>query len=199
VGEAVAVALESLADGSTGELTPRAVAEAARWAMVSTFNESVHDVLLEQLPALDALDACDPRTAVPRPPRELQPAAARLAGQRPEDLVAELREAAADCAHIGRVMQVEGEETAADRMAHQSDVATFEAYLIAAALHAGDHQLATVDLRWDLAGDLDPELWSSLQNRDGDSFATLRRELIALVGSAEMDTLWRSFETGDGS
>lgn len=193
VGEAVAAALETLADGTTGELTPRTVAEAARWALVSTFDESVHDVLVEQLPSLDVLDACDPRAAVSRQPREAHPAAARLEGRSPEDLVAELREAATDCVHIGRVMQVEGEETAADRMTHQADVATFEAYLIAAALHAGDHQLATVDLRWELATELDPFAYGSQQGGDGDSFATLRRELIALVGSAEMETLWRSF------
>ncbi len=197
VGEAVASALEALADGTTGELTPRAVAEAARWAMVSTFDESVHEVLLAQLPALDGLDALDPHTTAPRPPRKEHPALARLDGRCPEDLVAELREAAADCLHVGEVMLVEGEETAAGRMAHQADVATFEAYLIAAALHAGDHDLATVDLRWDLAGDLDPDAFTAGNDR-GDVFATLRRELISLVGSAEMETLWRSFESADG-
>ena len=77
-------------------------------------------------------------------------------------------------------------------------MATFEAYLIAAAVHAGDHQLATVDLRWDLARELDPSSWDA-QGRDGNAFATLRRELISLVGSAEMETLWRTLESADGA
>jgi hypothetical protein len=95
-------------------------------------------------------------------------------------------------------MDLEGEETAADRMSHQADVATFEAYLIAAAIHAGDHQLASVDLRWELARQLRPADWAATQ-RDRSPFATLRRELIALVGSAEMETLWRAFESADGA
>ena len=59
----------------------------------------------------------------------------------------------------------EGEVTAADRMSHQADVATFEAYLIAAAIHAGDHQLASVDLRWELARDLGPTDWARGRRR----------------------------------
>ena len=129
---------------------------------------------------------------------ELNPAMQRQAGHTPEELVAELREVAADCLRVGDVMRAEGEETAADRMAHQADIATFEAYLIAAAMHAGDHQLATVDLRWDLAGDLDPDAFGAGSGRD-DVFATLRRELISLVGSAEMETLWRAFDSADGA
>src|SRR3954467_2189746 len=64
VGESVASALEALADAGTRGVTPRAVLEEARRAMVSAFDESVHEVLLAQLPSLDHLDACDPLTAV---------------------------------------------------------------------------------------------------------------------------------------
>lgn len=195
VGESVACALEALAEGVSGDVEPRAVVEAARRAMVTTFDESVHDVLMEQLPSLDHLDACEPASsAAPTG----SPANQRLGDRSAEELVAELRQAAADCIRVGEVMDVEGEETAADRMSHQADVATFEAYLIAAAIHAGDHQLASVDLRWELARQLRPEDWASTQ-RDRSPFATLRRELIALVGSAEMETLWRAFESADGA
>ena len=196
VGESVASALEALADGVSGDVMPRAVVEAARRAMVSTFDDSVHDVLMEQLPSLDHLDACDAAAGAPTSP--VSPTAQRLGERSAEELVAELRQAAADCLHVGEVMDVEGELTAADRMSHQADVATFEAYLIAAAIHAGDEKLASVDLRWELARQLNPKDWASTQ-RDRSPFATLRRELIALVGSAEMETLWRAFESADGA
>jgi hypothetical protein len=195
VGESVASALEALADSTAGDITPRTLLEAARRAMVSTFDASVHEVLLEQLPSLEHLDSCDPLSATAD--ADASVTAARLGGRTAEELVAELREAAADCLHVGDVMHVEGERTAASRMSHQADVATFEAYLIAAAVHAGDHQLATVDLRWELARELDPSGWDT--ERHGNAFATLRRELIALVGSAEMETLWRTLESADGA
>jgi hypothetical protein len=198
VGESVASALEALAAGVSGDVLPRAVVEAARRAMVTTFDESVHDVLLEQLPSLDHLDACAPATAADRAEGGQPSSSQRLGGRSAEELVSELRQAAADCVHVGDVMDAEGEETAADRMSHQADVATFEAYLIAAAIHAGDHQLASVDLRWELARQLQPEDWST-SGPDRSPFATLRRELIALVGSAEMEALWRAFESADGA
>ena len=193
VGDSVAAALEAMAECATGELTPREVLEAARTAMVSTFDESVHEILMQQLTNLDHLDTCDPLTGIrPEDPSD----AARLQGRSPERLVEELREAASDCLAVARVMNREGEDEAGDRLVHQADVAAFEAYLVAAAVHAGDHQLATVDLRWSLAGNLDPAGW---EPATGDNtFATLRRELISLVGSAEMEALWFALESAEG-
>src|SRR4051794_14816103 len=89
VGESVAAALEALAEQPTGEITPRAVVEAARRAMVATFDESVHDVLLAQLPSLDHLDSCDPLAAAPDGRTDEHPATDRLGGRSPEALVAE--------------------------------------------------------------------------------------------------------------
>ena len=193
VGESVASALEALAECATGELTAREVMEAVRTAMVSTFDESVHEILMAQLTDLDHLDSCDPLSVS----RDEEPNdAARLEGRSPERLVEELREAASDCLAVARVMDREGEVEAADRLVHQADVAAFESYLVAAAVHAGDHQLATVDLRWSLAGDLDPTSWEPIA---GDTtFATLRRELISIVGSAEMEALWFALESAEG-
>lgn len=198
VGESVASALEALAENPTGDITPRAIVEAARRAMVSTFDESVHEVLLEQMPDLDHLDTCDPFAADRADDDgDEQPVSRRLGHRSAEELVAELRVAASDCLAVERVLVAEGEDVAASRLAHQADVATFEAYLVAAAVHAGDQNLATVDLRWDLARGLDPASWAEV-GRDGNAFATLRRELISLVGSAEMETLWRTFESAAG-
>jgi hypothetical protein len=197
IGESVAHALEALAEGVSGEVLPRSVVEAARRAMILTFDESVHDVLWEQLPALDHLAACEPGSTTAPGHADEAPVRQRLGERSAEELVSELRQVATDCLHVGEVMDVEGELTAADRMSHQADVATFEAYLLAAAIHAGDHQLASVDLRWELARELRPADWASDSNGQS-PFATLRRELIALVGSAEMESLWRAFEVADG-
>jgi hypothetical protein len=197
IGETVASSLEVLAEGVTGDVLPSAVVEAARRAMVLTFDESVHEVLSQQLPSLDHLAGCEPDPVVGREQADEAPVRQRLGERSAEELVSELRQVATDCVHVGEVMGVEGEFTAADRMSHQADVATFEAYLVAAAVHAGDDQLASVDLRWELARELRPADWAG--DGDGQSqFATLRRELIALVGSAEMESLWRAFEAADG-
>jgi hypothetical protein len=198
VGESVASALEALADGVSGAVLPRAVVEAARQAMVSTFDESVHEVLLEQLSSLDHLDACGPSATTPPDGPQVGPTFERLGDRTATELVSELRQAAEDCTHVREVMDAEGDVGASGRMSHQADVATFEAYLIAAAIHAGDDRLASVDLRWELARDLRPAEWAK-EARGLSPFATLRRELIALVGSAEMETLWRTFESVDGA
>jgi len=197
IGESVADALEALAEGVTGEVLPRAVVEAARRAMILTFDESVHEVLCEQLPSLDHLAACEPVSMTAPERAHEAPVHQRLGDCSAEELVSELRQVATDCLHVGEVMDVEGELTAADRMSHQADVATFEAYLIAAAVHAGDHQMASADLRWELARDLRPTEGTG-DGESQSSFATLRRDLIALVGSAEMESLWRAFEAADG-
>lgn len=196
VGESVARALEALAEGVSGEVMPRAVVEEARRAMILTFDESVHEMLREQLPSLDHLAACEPDSVTdPERAREA-PVRERLGDLTVGELVSELRQVATDCLHVGEVMDVEGELTAADRMSHQADIATFEAYLIAAATHAGDAQMASVDLRWELARGLRPTEAAS-DGTGRSPFATLRRELIALVGSAEMESLWRAFESAD--
>jgi hypothetical protein len=197
IGESVADALEALAEGVTGEVMPRAVVEEARRAMILTFDESVHEVLREQLPPLEHLAACEPDSMAVSERANETPVRQRLGDLSADELVSELRQVATDCLHVGEVMDVEGELTAADRMSHQADVATFEAYLLAAAVHAGDHQMASVDLRWELARELQPAE-SANDGRGQSPFATLRRELIALVGSAEMESLWRAFEAADG-
>src|SRR3954453_17161527 len=94
-GESVASGLEALPDDPAADVPPRAVVEASRRAMVATFDESVHEVLLAQLPSLDHLDDCDPLAAAPEGCSEEHPAVGRLGTRTAEELVAELREAAA--------------------------------------------------------------------------------------------------------
>lgn len=186
LGEAVAGSLDALADRAPDGLSARRLVEAAREAMVTTFDESVHGLLTDRLLVLDHLDVCDPV-----PYDAVDAAERRLDGRTPQGLVAELRSAAADCMAVAQVFAAEGETGAARRLALQSDAAAFEAYLVAAASLAGDERLVTVDLRWDLARDALAGLPAAgTEPVLGD----WRPALVALVGSAERGVLERTLE-----
>lgn len=176
VGESVAASLEEVAAAVDGPLTARAVVEAAREAMVSTFDASVHGLLSDRLDVLDVLDAVVP-AASGEDRRTVSARRDGRDGRDPTGLAAELRIAAADCATLAALLSEAGEQDAAERLSRQAQAAAFESYLVEAALRAGDASLATVDLRWDLA--------------DG----TTRDALPALVGTAEREALVRALDS----
>ncbi|GAA1156703.1 hypothetical protein [Nocardioides aquiterrae] len=148
IGDSVAASVEELARTlPDGPVTARALLDAAREAMVTTFDESVHGLLSDRLGDLEHLDHVEPRD--PATGRTAE----RLDGRTPAELAAELRTAAADCATMATLLGVGGEDQAAARLGRQADAAAFEAYLVLAALRSGDHTLATVDLRWDLVAE----------------------------------------------
>ncbi len=167
VGGSIADAVDTLATQPRDATSLRAVVETARAAMIATFDESVHGLLTERLADLDHLDAA----------RAQPVAVGRLEGRSADELVDELRTAAADCAAVADVLAADGEHEAAARLGDQADSASFEAYLVQAAVHAGDHDLATVDLRWDLAAE-----------RSGPT-GLVRDDLVAVLGSAEQERL----------
>lgn len=189
VGEAVLTSLAVTSTGSPEPTTARQTVERSRAAMVATFDESVHAMLAGRYLTLDHLDglawqAADAAsTAVER----------RLAGRTPHELVSALRTTAADCMAVTEVMLLEGDTAGAVRQAHQADLAAFEAYLVTAAVRAGDTALASVDLRWDLAATFDLD-----DRRQPDNFAeavtTWRERLLGLVGAAEAEALRTTFE-----
>jgi hypothetical protein len=178
VGESVAAAVEDLAHALPGApLTARAVVEAAREALVTTFDESVHGLLADRFAELSVLDDAHPRPGTDRGSR----VASRLDGRTAAGLEAELRVAAGDCATMAGLLAGSGEPEAAGRLSRQADAAAFEAYLVGAAIRAGDEALVTVDLRWELAAEVAP--------------GTDRRDRFAsVVGSAERDRLHQVLE-----
>jgi len=196
VGDAVAASLQARADEVGDGLTAREVVEVAREALLSTFDESVHALVLERLLPLGHLDQepaqdqdLDENPAVPREPTARE----RLEGRTPGHLVAELRATAADCMAVAELMADEGEDAAALRMARQADAASFEAYLTTAAVLAGDDRLATVDLRWELARRV--ELHQGAATTDlTEVVAVGRNRLSSLLGSAEQAALRETFE-----
>lgn len=181
IGDSIAETIEVLATQPRGPLALRAVVEAAREAMVRTFDESVHGLLTERFADLAHLDevtaaaAADPDAAV-------RPAGARLGGRSADELVHELRVAAADCSAMATHLAAEGERDAAARLGDHADAASFEAYLVQAAVSGGDHDLATVDLRWDLAAE-----------RTGRT-GLVRDDLVAVLGTGEQQQLRSGME-----
>lgn len=195
IGEAVARAVEAIADEVEFDLAPDGVVHLAREAMVDAVDESLHEAVLDGFFRLDHLIE-----AVPTQGRRNGHAAERLEERTAEQLVVELLGAAGDCMAVARELVVEEEYDAAVRLARQADVATFEAFLVAAASLAGDDELGSVQLRWDLARDLAPGDSASVDGVAGVAAAVAdqRRELLALLGSAEQSVLAQTFETPPG-
>lgn len=190
VGHAVTASLADHASATHAPLSPRESVERAREAMVSTFDESVHDSFAERFVPLDHLDELRP----PVVETADQSVARRLAGRTPEQLVADLHATAGDCMAVATVMLEEGDRSGALHQAQQADLAAFEAYLVAAAVVVGDEGLVTAELRWDLAraeglGELPHDV------RDVAAvLSELRDRLVGVVGPAEEVALRDCFE-----
>lgn len=144
VGEAVNRSLTAISlDGAT----PRQMLERSREAMVATFDESVHTLLVNRFLPLDHLDAVQGQ-AVDSADRAVE---RRLDGRTHEQLVADLEATAHDCVAVAGAMVAAGDPDGALRQMHHADLASFEAFLLRTAMESGDETLASVDLSWDLA------------------------------------------------
>lgn len=200
VGDAVSRSVASVADDLAGR-NVRQVAERCREALVAAFDESVHAVLTGRFWPLDHLDGLPAPSAA----GAQQDAGALLEGRSPEQLLADLQVTAGDCMAVAEVMLGEGDSAGAAEQVRQADLAMFEAYLVAAALGAGDTGLASVRLRWTRAEAIGSELAQSGTELGGepqaDPVAALepgllaRRERLAeLVGWAESPVLRACFQ-----
>lgn len=229
LGEAVAAAITARAETITEGATSGEVVEAAREALLSTFDESVHALVLDRLlplahldePDVDptdldglghlgGLDERDGATGTPEDdtvgsggPSKDRSALERLEGRAPEQLVGELLATASDCMVVADLMTQEAVTASAVRLARQADAASFEAYLTAAALRAGDDGLGTVDLRWALARALPPvpvptgteeTRAEATETVVGGAVVEVRDRLLQLVGYAERAALLATFE-----
>lgn len=189
VAEAVSGSLDDHTDAPHAPATIRESVERARDAMVTAFDESVHLMLAERFVPLDHLDTLD----APEPDDAHEARSRRLAGRTPDKLVADLRQTAGDCMAVAVAMAEDGDLAGATYQARQADLASFEAYLVSAALASGDLALATVDLRWDLAMAVDREVPLATGDPRGD-LTRFRDRLAAVVGPAEETALRASFE-----
>lgn len=191
VGSAVARAMETAAEQVSGELTAHEVMDLAREALLAAIEPRMRGLLADRLVCVDHLVGLPPVQA-----RRNGHAAARLEESTAEELVVELLGAAGDCMAVARELAVEREHEAAARMARQADVATFEAYLVAAASLAGEDDLGSVQVRWDLARDLAPRPSATVTSDEllVQAVHEQREQLVGLLGSAERAVLLQTFE-----
>jgi hypothetical protein len=167
--------------------TVRAIVEGARAALSSAFDESVHALLANRWTPLDHLDGL----RIPQPGDARRAVSARLDGRTADQLLTDLRTAAADCLAVSKVMAAVGDDKESIRQVTMADIATFEAYLVQTALRVGDTALATVDQRWDIAATR-----LRIGAREVDPTPDeVRRVLLSVVGPAEEATLSAAFES----
>jgi hypothetical protein len=187
VGEAVSesLAVTGAENGSAG--TAREAVERFRHAVVATFDESVHALLTERFVALQHLEGVPVSFE-----RARDDALDRLAGRTPVALVDDLRATAHDCLAVAEVMLEEQDIAAALRQLWQADLATFEAYLVDAAMRAGDTDLATVALRWEMARTLVPGPPEATDEID-EAVTVWREALVGVVSAAEAASLRAGF------
>ncbi|WP_166139099.1 hypothetical protein [Nocardioides ochotonae] len=192
VGAAVARSMEAAADRVSGDVTAREIVQIARDALLGTVDAAVRELVVEGFQRLDHLIDLPASQA-----RRNGHAVERLEERTAEQLVVELLGAAGDCMAVARELLVEHEYEAAARMARQADVATFEAYLVAAASLAGEDDLGSVQLRWDLARDLVPRSSETITGAEmlAQAVREQREQLVALLGSAEQGVLLQTFES----
>lgn len=192
VAEAVVDSLTAYPDAAS-PASSRALVERARTAMTAAFDSSVHALLAERFMSLDHLDVVEDR-GNPSPAVMAGPDnAKRMDGRSVTELIADLRLTAADCMAVARVMSAAGRMLDAWHHVRLSDAATFEAYLLDAAVRSGDALLATVDLRSDLAASLMAELPDDPDNLAG-AVSHWRERVSGVVGLAEGETLLAQFE-----
>jgi hypothetical protein len=189
VAQAVGASLSDCAVATHLPMTPREAVERARQAMVGTFDQSVHPMLVERMGPLDHLDS----VPVPLADDGERSRAQRLAGRTTEELVADLRVTAGDCMAVAVTMADEGDLAGAISQARQADLASFEAYLVAAAVRVGDGALATVDLRWALAEFADRGVASSASDLE-QAVNDFRGRLVDIIGPGERPGMSPYFE-----
>lgn len=188
VSQALEGSLRAEAAAVDGAGTAASALQRARTAMMSTFDESVHTVLMQRFVSVGHLDGL----AAPAAGSDEQALRNRLGDRSPLELSEDLRVAAADCMAVSAAMARSGLAADAVLQARLADMASFEAYLVEAAVAVGDPWLATVDLRWDIA----TSAVERMHAPEGlsDAVYQLREVLVGCVGPAEGDALWATFE-----
>lgn len=189
VSQAVGASLTDCADATDLPMAPREAVERARQAMIDTFDDSVHAMLVERLIPLDHLDSLPAPLAGDDERSRIR----RLAGRSAEELVADLRATAGDCMAVAVAMADGGDLAGAISLARQADLASFEAYLVDAAIRVDDGALATVDLRWNLAEAGDPRAYSAPVDLE-QAVNKLRDRLVGVIEPGEETGMREYFE-----
>jgi hypothetical protein len=188
VGDAVNSSLGAV---STEGAAPRQLLERSREAMVAAFDESVHAMLMTRFLSAAHLDAAQGLSVGPAAPAVER----RLGGRTSDQLVAQLDATAHDCMAVAEAMVLVGDPGAALRQIHHADLASFEAVLLRTAMEAGDENLTSVDLGWELAARaFTQQPVQPVDSADiGATVTSWRERLVALGGWAHETRLRASF------
>jgi len=189
VGRAVDGSLRSDAVEVEETMTASSALQRARTALMSTFDASVHGLLIQRFVSPAHLNGLALPTAAAFRGARVN----RLGDRTARELSDDLRVAAADCMAVSARMAQAGLVSDARAQARQADMASFEAYLIEAAIAVGDDSLATVDFRWDIAASAVESL-SDVPADLPQAVSQLREILLGAVGPAEEDALRATFE-----
>ena len=159
LGRSVAHARERMATAFDDEL---ALEMARRWPDIT---------YLEAVPAVSGDDVAAAVTA-------------RLMGLAPSEFVHRRRSEAATAMLLAQTHRVRGEISEAIQSAYQGDFTALEAYLVDSAVAAGDHDLLTVTIRWDLAVQAVSEV-TGLPDDFSQAVGVIRGAIVAGIGEAD--------------
>jgi hypothetical protein len=153
---------------------------AARQAMSEQFDEAISSDVADRWPDLAYLEQLAGPTADDvRSARER-----RLDGLEPVDFI-ETRRAAADLTmREAQESRIRADVAGAVRSAYQADFLRLESYLVESALAAGDVDLFTVMIRWELVASAFSEL-SGLPDEFGAAVSVIRRTFAGALGQGD--------------
>jgi hypothetical protein len=110
--------------------------------------------------------------------------ASRLLGLSPREFVHRRRDEAAAAMLEAQTHRVRGEISEAIQVAYQGDFSGLEAYLVDSAVAAGDRDLLTVTIRWDLAVQAVSEV-TALPDDFPQAISVIRTAIVAGIGEAD--------------
>jgi hypothetical protein len=161
----------------------------ARDALGYAFDESMMRALNKHFTNADHLSFLPP----PKGSAPSFDSAGRLNGATPAEYAVEKHEEAVTNMGYAWDSLQSGAETDAIAWAYQADLASFERYLVEAAIAVGDHYLTTVNVRWNLASEMIGQLDGLPGDLNGSTFV-IRELLKDAVGVVDGSRLNDFFE-----
>lgn len=189
IADTVTRALAAYAATPPKASSARQTVENARAGMGAAFDPVALRVLSNEFIALDHLNGFPQ----PDPSEGLALAASRTKGEPPITVAQHRRRVARDAMTVALSMHRDGRLADAMRQAWQADWATFEAYLIEAALQVGDQSLITVEMRWLLATEAIAKI-PALPTDFTQAVSTVRGRMLDSLGTIEGQRLITRFE-----
>jgi hypothetical protein len=178
VADAVSSAMRQapLAGGDDAEAGVRI----ARAAVAHAFDAGLAREMSTRWPDIDYLAALPPLD----PELVSEAVATRLRSLRPEEFAATRRAEAVELMLEAQMQRVRGDVVTSIHTAFDSDLASLEAYLVESAVAAGDDDLMTVSIRWELATNVVSEL-PGLPNEFVGAVRAIRAALVVGLGEAD--------------